>query len=60
MQDFFSRLGHTITRSLLFIIGALFAFSLLVAGLVAALLLGLVTLLGGGRFKAQRFRMPPR
>ena len=40
--------------------GAIFAFSLLVAGLIAALLLGLAALLSGGRIKARPFKMPRR
>lgn len=60
MQAFFSTLGATIARVILLVVGAIFAFSLLVAGLIAALLLGLAALLSGGRIKARPFKMPRR
>ncbi|RZU02942.1 hypothetical protein [Rivibacter subsaxonicus] len=60
MQDFFSSIGRGLTRAVLFVAGAIFAFSLLVAGLIGALFLGLAALLSGGRIKARRFRMPQR
>lgn len=60
MQAFFSNLRAMIARVILLVAGAIFAFSLLVAGLLAAVLLGLAALLSGGRIKARPFKMPRR
>jgi uncharacterized protein (DUF58 family) len=56
MQAFLSRLGRAAAHLVVVAAGAIFAFSLLVAGLIAALLLGLAALLSGGRIKARPMR----